>query len=62
MIFADRDGVGIREKMSCVYGKDVLPATFLMDDTREFASIIVPWRLRLASEALDTTKCRILNK
>jgi hypothetical protein len=60
MIFTDRDGVGIREKMSCVHGKDVLPATFLMDNTREFASVIVPWRLGLLGEALDTTECRIL--
>lgn len=57
---ADRDRVGITENMPCVYNKDVRPATFLMDDTRKFAGVIVPWRLGLASEALDTTKRRVL--
>ena len=31
-----------------------------MDNTREFAGVVVPWRLWLASEATDTTECRIL--
>ena len=60
MILADRDGVGITEKVSSVYSQDVLPATFLVDDTPEFASVVVPWRLRLAGETLDTAECRIL--
>jgi hypothetical protein len=31
-----------------------------MDNTCEFASVIVPWRLGLLGEALDTAERRIL--
>lgn len=60
MIVADRNGVGVTEEVSGVCSKYVCPTTFLVDDTREFAGVVVPWRLRLACEAPDTTKCRIL--
>ena len=59
-MIADRDGVGVTEKVPGVCSKSVCPATFLMDDTRKFASVVIPGCLRLASEAPDTTKCRIL--
>ena len=46
--------------MTRVVNQDVSPAPFLMDYSSKFTSIIIPWRLGLASEPLDAPKCCIL--
>ena len=46
--------------MTRVVNQDVSPAPFLMDYPSKFTSIVIPWRLGLASEALDAPKCRVL--
>lgn len=53
-------GLILGDLVSGFADEDVGPVALLVDYTREIARVVVPWRARLASEALDTRECGVL--